>query len=70
MSNELEKWVNIDDIAEHLSVSKDTIRAWIKKGTIPYSRARKQFKFKISEVEQWVREGKIIDDRYGNNAES
>ena len=26
---ELEKWVNLEDIADYLSVSKDTIRAWI-----------------------------------------
>ena len=29
-NNVVEKWVNLDDIANHLSVSKDTIRAWIK----------------------------------------
>lgn len=26
-NNVVEKWVNLDDIANHLSVSKDTIRA-------------------------------------------
>jgi excisionase family DNA binding protein len=56
-----EKWVNLEEIAEHLAVSKDTIRAWIKKGTIPFSRAGKQYKFKISEVDEWVREGRISD---------
>jgi len=69
MNIETEKWINLEDIAEYLSVSKDTIRAWIKKGTIPYTRAGKQFKFKISEVEQWLREGKITDDRYGSGTE-
>ena len=59
MESELEKWVNLDDVANHLSVSKDTIRAWIKKDAIPYTRAGKQFKFKISEVEEWLRQGKI-----------
>ena len=34
MSNEVnnanpEKWVNLKDVAEHLSVSHDTIRAWM-----------------------------------------
>jgi len=59
-----EKWVNLEDIALHLSVSKDTIRAWIKKGTIPYTRAGKQYKFKISEVDEYLRKGKLADDRY------
>lgn len=25
-----EKWVNLEDVAEYLSVSKDTIRVWMK----------------------------------------
>jgi excisionase family DNA binding protein len=56
-----EPWVNLEDIAKHLRVSHDTIRAWIRKGTIPYYRAGKQYKFKISEVDEWVRAGKIKD---------
>ena len=48
MSNEVdntvpEKWVNLEDVATHLSVSPDTIRAWIRKGTIPFSRAGMQY---------------------------
>lgn len=57
-----EPWVNLEDIAKHLSVSTDTIRAWIKKGAIPHSRAMKQYKFKISEVDEWVREGRDTDN--------
>ena len=56
---EYEPWVNLEDIAKHLGVSKDSIRAWIKKETIPYTRAGKQYKFKISEVDEWLREGKL-----------
>ena len=54
-----EKWVNLEDIAEHLSVSTDTVRNWIKDGKLPFYRAGKRYKFKISEVDEWVREGKI-----------
>lgn len=57
----VEPWVNLEDIAKHLSVSQDTIRVWIRKNTIPYSRAGKQYKFKISEVDQWLRDGKMSD---------
>ena len=56
-----EKWVNLSDIAEHLSVSQDTIRNWIKSGKLPYYKAGKQYKFRISEVDQWLTEGKITD---------
>ena len=57
--NNVEKWVNLEDIAEHLSVSKDTIRAWMKEGKLPVYRAGKRDKFKISEVDAWVRQGRI-----------
>lgn len=56
-----EKWVNLEDIAIHLSVSEDTVRTWIKNGKLPFSRAGKRYKFKISEVDEWVRQGKIKD---------
>lgn len=54
-----EKWVNLEDIAEHLSVSKDTIRTWVKEGKLPVYRAGKRYKFKVSEVDEWVRNGLI-----------
>lgn len=57
----VEPWVNLEDVAKHLSVSKDTVRAWIRNNTIPYSRAGKQYKFKLSEVDQWVRNNKTAD---------
>ena len=56
---QVEKWVNLEDIAEHLSISQDTVRTWIKEGKLPVYRASKRYKFKISEVDEWVREGKI-----------
>lgn len=61
MNNEPEKWSSLEEISEHLGVSKDTIRNWIKKGTIPYRRIGKQYKFKISEVDAWVDSGKSAE---------
>lgn len=64
MSNEIdknitEKWVNLEDIAEYLSVSKDTVRTWMREGKLPINKAGKRYKFKVSEVDEWVRKGKI-----------
>ena len=58
MKNEPEKWSNLEIIAEHLGVSKDTIRNWIKKKAIPHRRVGKQYKFRISEIDAWVNSGK------------
>ena len=64
MSNEIdknitEKWVNLEDIAEYLSVSKDTVRTWMREGKLPINKAGKRYKFKISEIDDWVRDGRI-----------
>ncbi len=33
--NYAENWIGIEDAAKHLGVTKDTVRAWIKKTDIP-----------------------------------
>jgi len=50
-----EPWVSTKDIAEHLGVTKDTIHKWIKTGIIPCCRVGKLWKFKKSEVDDWVK---------------
>ena len=34
-----EHWSSLEEIARHIGVSKDTIRAWIKKETIPHHKS-------------------------------
>ena len=55
--NEPERWLSLEEISNHLGVSKDTIRGWIKKQTIPYHKVGRQYKFRISEVDAWVESG-------------
>ncbi|AHU89191.1 MULTISPECIES: helix-turn-helix domain-containing protein [Actinomycetes] len=57
--NEIENWVNLDDVATHLSVSKDTVRNWTKEGRLPAYKAGKMYKYKLSEVDQWLRDGRL-----------
>jgi len=58
---EIERWYNLEETANHLGVSKDTIRSYIKKGTIPYYKVGRQYKFKLSEVDAWVESGQSAD---------
>lgn len=58
MTNEPEKWSSLEEIAEHIGVSKDTIHSRIKKYVIPHRRIGKQYKFKISKVDAWIDSGK------------
>ena len=52
-----EPWVNTKDIAEHMGVTVETVRKWIKLEKIPCHRIGKLWKFKISEVDTWVISG-------------
>lgn len=56
-----EKWVNLSDVAEHLGVSQDTIRNWLKSGKLPTYKAGKQYKFRLSEIDQMLKEGKLAE---------
>lgn len=42
-------------IAEHLGVTKDSIYAWIAKKGMPAHRVGRLWKFKVTEVDAWVR---------------
>lgn len=53
------KWINIEEAAEYLGVKPATIRDWIRKGKgIPAQKIGKQWKFKCSELDAWVKSGK------------
>lgn len=53
----IESWFSVDEIATHLRVSKETVYRWLEKGKIPAHRVGKQWRFKASEVDEWVISG-------------
>jgi excisionase family DNA binding protein len=54
-----DNWININEAAEYLGVKVATLRSWIKKGNgIPAHKVGKFWKFKRSELDEWVRSGK------------
>lgn len=57
----IEPWLSVEEIAEHIGVSKDTIYNWIKKD-MPSHKIGKLWKFKASQVDKWAESGKASDD--------
>lgn len=53
-----DKWSSLEETADYLGVTKDTIRNWIKKTDIPAHKIGKLWKFKLSEIDEWVKSGK------------
>jgi excisionase family DNA binding protein len=56
-----ENWVSMDGITEYLDISRETVLRWIKKG-MPGHKLGKVWKFKRSEVDEWIRSGAAADD--------
>ena len=52
-----EPWVSVDVVADHLGVAKDSVYRWIEQKSLPAHRVGRLWKFKVSEVDEWVREG-------------
>lgn len=56
-----EKWSSLEEIAEHLGVSKDTVYRWIADKQMPAHKVGKLWKFKISEIDDWIIRGEAAD---------
>jgi len=62
-----EPWVSVEQVAEHLGVARDSIYRWIDRKHLPAHRVGRLWKFKLSEVDEWVRAGGA-DDATGSEA--
>ena len=58
MTDLVDKRCSLEETAEYLGVTKDTIRNWIKKTDIPAHKIGRLWKFKLTEVDEWVKSGK------------
>lgn len=58
MNENNEKWIGIEEAAEYMDVTKDTVRNWIKKTDIPAHKIGKMWKFKKSELDAWIKSGR------------
>lgn len=59
---QIEPWFSVEEIAAHLGVSKETIYRWLERETIPAHRMGKLWKFKPSEVDEWIKSGGAAAD--------
>jgi len=57
-----EPWASVDDVAKHLGVVKDSIYRWIESRGLPAHKIGRLWKFKLSEVDAWVRAGGSNED--------
>lgn len=53
-----DNWIGLEVASAYMGVTKDTVRNWIKKTDIPAHKIGKLWKFKRSELDDWIKSGK------------
>ena len=57
-----EQWVSVEQIAQHLNVKSFTIYKWLERKEMPAHKVGRLWRFKITEIDQWVRSGNASKD--------
>jgi excisionase family DNA binding protein len=52
-----DRWLSVDEIADHLGIKRDTVYKWIPEKQMPAHRMGRLWKFRKEEVDEWVRSG-------------
>lgn len=65
--NERENWSTLKDVQEYLGVGRESILQWINKRNMPAYKVGRLWKFKLSEVDDWIRSGGAADDKADEN---
>ena len=55
------RWYSLKEICEYLGVSRDTVIKWIDNKNMPAHKMGRQWKFKIDEVDNWIKSGASAD---------
>ena len=57
-----ERWLSVEEIAEHIGVNPDTVYKWITRRRMPAHKVGRLWKFLASEIDQWVKGGLAATD--------
>ena len=52
-----DRWMSVEEIAEYLGVSKDTVYTRAADGKMPAHKVGRFWKFKRDEIDQWIKSG-------------
>jgi len=58
-----DRWLSVEEIADHLGIKRDTIYKWISRKGMPAHKVGRLWKFQKDEIDRWVRAGLAGDIR-------
>ena len=53
-----DRWLSVAEIAAHLGVRRTSIYKWITRKAMPAHKLGRLWKFKVDEVDEWIRSGR------------
>jgi len=53
-----DRWLSVDEIATYLGIKPPTVYKWIERRDMPAHKVGRLWKFKIQEIDNWVKSGK------------
>jgi len=54
-----DRWLSVDEIADHLGIKRDTVYKWIGERQMPGHKIGRLWKFKKQEIDEWVRSDEV-----------
>jgi excisionase family DNA binding protein len=57
MSETKDRWLSMTEICKYLGISRDTAIKWINQSNMPAHKIGRLWKFKTSEIDEWVKSG-------------
>ena len=61
--NNFDSWKSMQETMKYLSVSREAILDWIANKDMPAYKIGRIWKFKFSEIDEWVRSGQASGDK-------
>lgn len=58
-----EAWVDVEAVAAHLGVAKQSVYRWVDGKGFPAHRVGRLLRFKLSEVDAWIQMGHAQNER-------
>lgn len=67
MEDKIENWVSLKEVQEYIGVRRETVLQLIANNCMPAYKVGRLWKFKLSEIDEWIRSGAADDDKQNKN---
>lgn len=58
-----DRWISLQEACDYLGVKRHTILRWTRQRNMPASKVGKLWRFKTSEIDEWVKSGGASEEQ-------